>query len=547
MTRRITYANQLANSLFALQDQKEFMVELGQLTGAVLGVGQLLWGFPCTPTSPPGLSVNLGPGTLFSYQNIDNTPFGEMPSQIPADTNDQITKLAYTLNPVVNFPIIPPVTSGFSRNDLLEISFQEQDGALTSIAFFNGIGNPPIFRSVNVQRIDSAIVTYIPGTPAPTGTQVTPSPTGTAVGAWVITSNHGDTAINSGAISMYNPANFITESLTQKVSIPTGDLRWARLNQILFKNGVINGNMIVAQRQNAIMANTTEAIGLVDAMTGLINASVFTSATLTQATALAFGSTQTAALFTNCSFTSGTVSLIHRIESFDSLAYNNQAVSTGLIVKHDTGSTLNYTINISYATAVNDFTTVVSVATSPAIPVASGTAIQISFPNVTLPNVTNGIQITITASIPAASANNFWFTDLLLNEGSSLATFVPQEYSYSLSSCLRRYQKSYDAGVSVGSVSAAGVVSGTCVGVSNLVGAYIITTFFGTSMIYNPTTTVYSIVTANKPGFITSSAGVDIAGSPSATSTKGFYVFNSVANNVMNTQYSYHWEAVADL
>lgn len=233
MTRRIRYANQLAISLFDLQDQKEFMIELAQLASAILGSTTEFDGFACNPSVVPDLNVHVGSGTLFSYQNVDNTPFGTAPTQIPADTTNQILKLAYQLGSTT-FAITPPSTVGYSRNDLIQIAFLEQDGTPTSVPFYAGAGQPPIFQTVNVLRSDSVVITIVTGVAAPTGTQVTPAPTAGATGMWVVTTTQGQTTITSGNIAAYPGAPFITEKLKDKISQATADARY--LQTVAFQN-----------------------------------------------------------------------------------------------------------------------------------------------------------------------------------------------------------------------------------------------------------------------------------------------------------------------
>jgi microcystin-dependent protein len=222
-TRRITYADQLAVSLFALQDAKQRMLDEGFLAQAILGITTQLDGFECTPSDPADLTVNVAGGTIFKYQNVDNTAFGTLPSQIPADTANQVVKYATELDSTP-FTITPPVTVGFSRNDLIQINFEEADGDLENIPFWNGtnvngVPNPPNFQNQNVLRIDSVIISVVTGVAATTGTQVTPAPSAGYVGAWVITTANGQTTITSGDIERYPTAPFILEKLKDKISL----------------------------------------------------------------------------------------------------------------------------------------------------------------------------------------------------------------------------------------------------------------------------------------------------------------------------------------
>lgn len=241
MNRRITYATQLANSLFALQDQNEQMFDLHCLIDAILGETTELNGFACTPTSPASLTVNVAPGQIYSQEEIDATDFGTAPTMIPADPR-LIMKFAYTLDSTP-FTFVPPVTVGDSRNDLIQIAFQEADGDSTGLSFFGGVtevtvstptgttdipvANNSITNNVNVERLDNVVFNVKVGTPAPTGTQVTPTPDAGYTGALVITTTQGVSTITAGEIAEYPGAPFISEKLKDKISLATANSLYA--------------------------------------------------------------------------------------------------------------------------------------------------------------------------------------------------------------------------------------------------------------------------------------------------------------------------------
>lgn len=232
MTRRIIYANQLGNSLFALQDQKEAMLSQGFLAQAILGTDTQIDGLNCIPNSPADMTVLLSQGTIFKYIDVDATPYGELPSQIPADTTNSVVKLAYNVGSFQTPTFNPPATVGFSRNDLIQISLEEVDGDNTNIPFWGGsvnytingvvvtVPNPPVSQTKNMQRLTNVVINIKQGTPAATGTQTTPTPDPGYVGAWVITVANGQTSITGGDIAQYPGAPFITEKLKDKISIP---------------------------------------------------------------------------------------------------------------------------------------------------------------------------------------------------------------------------------------------------------------------------------------------------------------------------------------
>ncbi len=224
----------MAQSLFALQDQNEIMFGYACLIDAILGDTTELNGFACTPTMSPSLTVNVAPGQIYSLQEIDATDFGTAPSLIPADPRT-IMKFAYKLDSTP-FTFVPPTTPGQSRNDLIQIAFQEVDGDSTAVPFFGGIvettvltptgstnvpiPQPSVDTNVNVERLDNVVITVVQGTPAATGFQTTPTPTGSATGAIVITTTQGVSTINTGQIAIYPGAPFILEKLKDKAGGP---------------------------------------------------------------------------------------------------------------------------------------------------------------------------------------------------------------------------------------------------------------------------------------------------------------------------------------
>lgn len=233
MIRNITYALELANAIYTLQEQKQAMLDLGIVSQAVLGTNVSLVGFNCTPTSPVSMSVDVAPGTIFKYIAVDATPFGEAPASIAADTTHNLLKSAFNLDKIT-LPFVAPTTAGFSRNDVIQINILEEDDNPAELPFWNGtnpttgLPNTPIFASKNTTRSCNVVISVVAGTAAATGTQATPTPTAGYVGMWVITTTQGDATVDSGNIAAYanSPSPFITETLQQKISQATGDSRY---------------------------------------------------------------------------------------------------------------------------------------------------------------------------------------------------------------------------------------------------------------------------------------------------------------------------------
>jgi hypothetical protein len=211
MTRRITYFNELASSLFAIEDEQNRMIEDSAIAQSILGTATQFSGFDCTPNSPADLTVLVEGGTVFKMLETNTTAYGTAPTQLPIDTN--LILKSGTTTDTTELTITPPGTPGNSRNDVVQISLVEIDGDPESVPFWNGVTNNvpnnPLFQTLNVLRETLPVISIKQGVSAPTGTQVTPAPDAGFAGAWVVTTANGQTTITSGDITEYPNAPFI--------------------------------------------------------------------------------------------------------------------------------------------------------------------------------------------------------------------------------------------------------------------------------------------------------------------------------------------------
>jgi tail fiber protein gp53 len=233
MDRRFVYVGAIPQDIDVLQSNLDPYFAVSKLADAVLGKTQILNNFACTPTSPAGMTVNVGYGEVYSLQQVDTSSYGS----ISPNTN-QIVKQGVTFN-TTNLSCPAPVTVGYSINYLIQVSFTETDTASVVLPYYNASNiNAPLSgpgnsgEAQNTIRQDGVTVSIKTGIAAPTGTQTTPSPDTGYTGAWVVNVAYGQTTITSGNISQYASASFIQETLTQKVSQPTGDLRWAQIQRV---------------------------------------------------------------------------------------------------------------------------------------------------------------------------------------------------------------------------------------------------------------------------------------------------------------------------
>jgi len=216
---RVTvYTNQTPFEADILRSNTYKMVDVSKLAQTVLGTGinntTLVSGLPCAPIAPPGLQVTVGPGSLYSYQFYEATPYGVLPAD--TDPNHQLYKQALNFNPVVlNTPA--PVTIGNSIIYLVQAAFETVDTNVISRPYYNSADpTSPIFNSLSDTRQDIILINAKVGIEAPSPTP--PTPDAGFVGLYYVTISFGQTSVVGGNITVANNAPFVTESLTQKIS-----------------------------------------------------------------------------------------------------------------------------------------------------------------------------------------------------------------------------------------------------------------------------------------------------------------------------------------
>jgi hypothetical protein len=236
MDRQIIYVGQVPLETDLLNTNKNVMVGLSKLAAALLGTTTLVNGFTCIPTGPASLQVQVTAGEIYILQNIDGTAY----SSLAADTAHQIVKQGILLDTVtLNAPA--PVTGGQSINYLVQVTYQDTDALPVVLPYYNA-SNPSVAYSGpanagttnNTVRKGVATVAIKAGISAATGSQVTPTVDAGYTPMFVVTVANGQTQVTAPNIVTSGIAPFITETLTQKISQATGDIRYAQLNSPVF-------------------------------------------------------------------------------------------------------------------------------------------------------------------------------------------------------------------------------------------------------------------------------------------------------------------------
>jgi hypothetical protein len=215
MDRQIIYPGQVPMETDLLLTNKNTMTAIAKLCAAIFGVASCVSGFATSQTVVPSLAVLVGPGDIYSLQNIDGTAY----SSLPADTSHSIVKQGISLDPVT-LPITPPATAGFSINYLIQVGYQDSDTGSAVLPYYNA-SNPSIAYSgpansgaaQPTKRAGIVSIQAKAGTAATTGTQTTPAPDAGYTGLYVVTVANGASTVVNANISALATAPFINNTL----------------------------------------------------------------------------------------------------------------------------------------------------------------------------------------------------------------------------------------------------------------------------------------------------------------------------------------------
>src|SRR6202012_4158317 len=99
---------------------------------ALIGTSTAVAGLACGPTGPASLNVVVGPGQIYSLQNVDGSAY----SSLAPDTTHQIMKQGLLMD-AVTLSCPAPGTTGQSINYLIEAAFQETDDQSNVLTYVN--------------------------------------------------------------------------------------------------------------------------------------------------------------------------------------------------------------------------------------------------------------------------------------------------------------------------------------------------------------------------------------------------------------------------
>ncbi len=207
--RAIFYDGEQLRLFDLLKSEQDWVFALGLAIGDILGQAPpIVAGFSASASSPPNMSVTIGPGRIYFYAPLDATPYGDL----PADSRNSYQQGVAIANTVLNITT-GGLGSGQEQQVLIEATYQQVDNIRAGDP--DG-GIPPFFNpgdlltplqgengdeeTLPTCRQNLAIVQPVYGIPAAIGSSTTPAPSLNSVPLFVITINNTTATIPQGSI-----------------------------------------------------------------------------------------------------------------------------------------------------------------------------------------------------------------------------------------------------------------------------------------------------------------------------------------------------------
>lgn len=203
MDRIIVYPGSIPLDTDLLNTNRNVMMALGTLMQAVLGGTTIVDGLAVSPTSPPSMNLQVGPGSISVTTSLDASAYGTLGS----DTTDILVKMGGNVSPTL-LAVSPPAPAGTSIAYLIEAAYFEADVNSTILPYYDpanpavpwlgqagsGVAQP----TVRAQRV---ALKAKPGNTAVTGSQTAPGPDPGWVGIAVVTVTAGASTITAQSIT----------------------------------------------------------------------------------------------------------------------------------------------------------------------------------------------------------------------------------------------------------------------------------------------------------------------------------------------------------
>lgn len=190
-----------------VMDSKDGMLAIGGLARDVFSQlgSTVVAGLAAIQTSVPSLSIQIGPGRIYSLASADLTAVGSIPQDLTL-----IAQQGFTAGQTIT--LIPP-SSGQSQWNLIQAQFSQVDAIRSNdpnggnTPFYNP-ANPsqPTTNTINTVRKAVCVLQVITGSAATTGSEAPPAPTTGWVPVYLIDLAGGQTQIATSQILLAGPS-----------------------------------------------------------------------------------------------------------------------------------------------------------------------------------------------------------------------------------------------------------------------------------------------------------------------------------------------------
>jgi hypothetical protein len=320
--------------------------------------------------------------------------------------------------------------------------------------------------------------------------------------------------------------------------------------QAIFLNRLINGGMQIAQR-GAVNCSNGSYFGGCDRYIVQTSATGVSAGQVQQAANanMASGFSQQIAGLTTTG--TSTIGIKQRLESTAVADFNNKTITISGKAYQNTGASINISVGILKANALNDFTGVTQIGSyqTVSIPNNAVTPFSVSFA-LGATDATNGLQTDfLFSAISAVTTKNFEFGELDIRVGSIAPAFpeiVP--IALELQRCQRFYEKSFD--LATKPAQNAGLSTGQTYFVGGVAGATTLMLYqaFKVRKRASPTITLYNPAAAN--ALVRNETRTADCGATTSLTGKenGFLVTaNGNGSGAVGDIHGVHWTAEVEL
>lgn len=314
------------------------------------------------------------------------------------------------------------------------------------------------------------------------------------------------------------------------------------------RNFIINGGCAVAQRA-APNISAAFQYGAVDRIAARADGTP-TAGTVSQATTSVAGRTAFACRVAGLSTGAGGAAYYrYRTESRDAKALKNQPAIVHCLVHHDVGISINYTITVNKANAVDDFTAVTLIAAPGNISVPNAAATRIELAIADMGDCSNGVEVIVKADCGAVVTKNFDLTEWQMELGDGTTPFDHRPIGETIALCQRYFEKSFNlatapaqnAGTSTGEFSHTAATAGATIQRFALMS-------FKTPKRAAPTMVLFNPAVANAEAR-DETAAADCTATAAARITENSFSVNptGAAGTAVGNRLGVHWTADSEL